>query len=107
MNFIDKESINRNIKLTLFLTMVASIALIDSCLAISEPTSGSFAYDVYDIGVNKILKGPIGFVAGCSAIAIGAISAFKAQVMTAVPAVLGGAALMKADTIITSLGALF
>lgn len=76
-------------------------------LAINTPTTGSFAYDVYDIAVNSILKGPVGFVAGVSAIALGAVAAIRSQVMAAIPAVLGGAALLKADAIVSSLGAIF
>ena len=72
--------------------------------AITAPAAGSFAYDVYDIGVNKILKGPIGFIGGVSAIVLGAIAAIRAQIMLAIPAILGGAVILKADTITTSLG---
>ena len=73
-------------------------------LAISAPSSGSFAYDMYDIVVNKMLKGPIGFVAGLAAIAFGAASLVQARIMMAVPAILGGAAIIKADAITKSLG---
>ena len=73
-------------------------------LAVTAPTTGSFAYDIYNIGVNSILKGPIGFVAGVGAIVFGAIEAIRGQVMGSVPAILGGAALLKADSIVTTLG---
>ncbi len=72
--------------------------------AITTPATGSFAYDIYDIGVNSILKGPIGFVAGVGAIIFGAIEAIRGQVLGAVPAILGGAALLKADDIVQTLG---
>lgn len=75
--------------------------------AISAPSSGSFAYDVYDIAINKILKGPIGFVCGGAAIVLGAVNAIGGRVMSAVPCVLGGAAILKADAITESLGLLF
>ena len=75
--------------------------------AITAPTAGSFAYDIYDVAVNSILKGPIGFVAGLSAIVLGSISAIKGQMMLAFPAILGGAGLIKADTIVNSMGAIF
>ncbi|AEA33605.1 hypothetical protein [Hippea maritima] len=74
--------------------------------AITAPASGSFAYDVYDVGVNSILKGPIGFVGGVGAVVFGAIAAVQGRVLTAVPAILGGAAMLKADTIVSSLGAI-
>lgn len=74
--------------------------------AITAPATGSFAYSVYDIGVNQILKGPIGFVGGVGAVVWGAIAAVQGKIMTAVPAILGGAAMLKADSIVSSLGAI-
>jgi hypothetical protein len=79
----------------------------DLSFAISEPTTGSFAYDLYDIAVNKILKGPVGYVGGMAAMVIGAIALITGRVLPAVPAVLGGAALLKADTLIQGIGLLF
>jgi hypothetical protein len=75
--------------------------------AIEVPASGTFAYDLYDIAVNKILKGPIGYVGGMAAMVVGAISLIGGRILTAVPCVLGGAALLKADTLIQGLGLLF
>ena len=73
-------------------------------LAMTAPSAGSFAYDVYDIGVNSILKGPIGFIGGVGAIVFGAIEAIRGRILEAVPAILGGAALLKADSIVQTLG---
>lgn len=87
-----------------FMTAAFVFGLSGMASAITAPAAGSFAYDVYDIGVNKILQGPVGFVGGVAAIVIGAISAIRAQIMLAIPAILGGAVLLKADTITTSLG---
>ena len=75
--------------------------------AIAAPEPGAFAYDIYDIGVNKLLKGPLGFVAGVSTIVVGAVFAVQAKVMQAIPAVIGGATMLKADAVVTSLGMLF
>lgn len=89
------------------LALVAMFVTVASRVyAINEPASGSFAYDLYDIGVNKIVKGPIGFVGGVVAMVAGAIAAIQARIMLALPAVLGGAALLRADSIVTSMGAL-
>jgi hypothetical protein len=76
-------------------------------LAVAAPAAGSFAYDIYDIAVNDILKGPIGFVAGLGAVAYGAGLAIRQQIAGAIPALLGGGALLKADVIVGSLGVLF
>lgn len=73
--------------------------------AITAPVAGDLAYDIYDVGVNKILKGPIGFVAGVATIGFGATQVMKAWPL-ALLSVLGGSAIIKADTIVASLGAL-
>lgn len=88
--------------------MAAVLLLTDAALAITAPTSTTaFAYDLYDIAVNNILKGPIGFVAGLAAVVLGCIVAMKNQIMAAIPCVLGGAALLKADSLVVSLGLIF
>ena len=74
--------------------------------AITAPQQGTFAYSVYDVGVNDILKGPIGFVGGAAAIVYGAIMAVQGRIMGAIPAILGGAVMLKADAIVSSLGAI-
>lgn len=57
-----------------------------------------------DIAVTQILQGPIGFVAGVAAMVVGAVSAIQQRIMEAIPAILGGAVLMNAETLVTSLG---
>ena len=74
--------------------------------AITAPATGSFAYTVYDVGVNDILKGPIGFVGGAAAIVYGAVRAIQGNIMASAPAILGGAVLLKADSVVSSLGAI-
>jgi len=88
------------------LVCALAMALSPAAMAITSPATGSFAYDVYDIGVNQILKGPIGFMAGVGAIAFGAVMAIKGQILLAIPAILGGAFLLKADSVVESLGAI-
>ncbi|NKE70157.1 hypothetical protein [Candidatus Manganitrophus noduliformans] len=89
-----------------FLALLFILAIAPFAMAITAPAAGSFAYDVYDIGVNQMLKGPIGFVAGVVAIIMGAAAAIMGEVMYAIPAILGGGVLLKADALVTSLGAL-
>ncbi len=81
--------------------------LISSAAAITTPAQGSFAYDVYDIAVEKILKGPVGYVGGAAAMVVGAITLIGGRILQAVPAILGGAVLLKSDTLITGLGLIF
>ena len=76
-----------------------------AAFAFSTPGTADFAYDLYDIAVNDIFQGPIGFVGGVVCIIMGAIAAIQAKLMLAIPAILGGAALLKAKSIVTSMGA--
>jgi hypothetical protein len=75
--------------------------------AFTAPASGSFAYTVYDVAVTKILQGAIGFVGGVGAMVMGAVLAIQQKVMAAIPAILGGAILLNADTLVTTLGLTF
>jgi hypothetical protein len=75
--------------------------------AFTAPAAGSFAYTVYDVAVTQILQGAIGFVAGVGAMVMGAVLAIQQKVMAAIPAILGGAILLNADTLVTTLGMTF
>lgn len=90
--------------LAMLMGMMASIPA--ELLAVTTPAAGSFAYDLYDIAVLKILQGPIGFVGGCGAIVYGAILAMQSP-LGAITPILGGAALLKADAIVNTLGVIF
>jgi hypothetical protein len=75
--------------------------------AITAPATGSLFYDAYDIVINSMLKGAVGFVA---AILIFALSIGLFLMKKVVPGIVGivcAAILIKADTIVTSLGAVF
>ena len=98
MKSLTKEQ--KTIMLTLL--FVAMLPLLS--FAITTPSSGSFAYDVYDIAVTKILKGPVGFVGGIFAMAYGAMLAMRAQVLPAIASILGGGILLGADGIVNSMG---
>ncbi|MCK5243715.1 MAG: hypothetical protein KAJ90_00480 [Desulfobacterales bacterium] len=43
-------------------------------------------------------------MAGVAAMVVGAVSAIQQRIMEAIPAILGGAVLMNAETLVTSLG---
>ena len=66
----------------------------------------SIAYDLYDIGVNQILLGPIGFIAGVACMVFAAILAIRQMILPAAGVVLGGAFLLKADSVVQTIGAL-
>ncbi len=84
---------------------VVSVMTATNALAMTTPTTGSFAYDLYDIGVNQILLGPIGFVAGVGCMVFAAIMAIRQMMLPAAGVVLGGAFLLSADTVVQSVGA--
>ncbi|WDN87897.1 hypothetical protein BuS5_03974 (plasmid) [Desulfosarcina sp. BuS5] len=74
---------------------------------IPVPAAGSFAFDVYDVAVNQLLNGPIGFTAGVGAMVFGGAMAIQQKISLAIPCILGGALIMTADTMTQTLGAIF
>ena len=52
-----------------------------NAMAMTVPAAGSFAYDLYDIGVNQILLGPIGFIAGVACMVFAAILAIRQMIL--------------------------
>jgi hypothetical protein len=84
---------------------VALCSLSSNAMAMTVPAAGSFAYDLYDIGVNQILLGPIGFVAGVACMVFSAILAIRQMILPAAGVVLGGAFLLKADAVVQTIGA--
>lgn len=75
-----------------------------AAMAITAPVTGSFAYDLYDVAVNSILNGAPGFVGGLVGVVYSA-SKLGANWMLASLGILGSTAVLQADTITTSLGA--
>ena len=96
---------NSTRQLIVLSAVVLTASMATNAFALAAPGAGTFAYDIYDIAINSILKGPIGFVAGAASIVFGAVIAIQGKILAAVPAVLGGAMLLKADSIVTTLGA--
>lgn len=92
-------------RLSVLIALPAAIFLPEAAHALAAPATGTFAYDVYDVAVNKLLKGPIGFVVGLALIVFGATQLLKSW-MVAILGVLAGTILVKADAIVVSLGAL-
>lgn len=85
---------------------IACLMASSNALAMAVPAAGSFAYDLYDIGVNQILLGPIGFVGGCACMVLAAIMAIRQMLLPAAGVILGGAFLLKADKVVQSVGAI-
>lgn len=91
--------------LTLFSLAMAALVIGDAAHAFTTPAAGSFGYNIYDIAINKVAKGPIGFVGGGWLIATAATKMQEGW-MRALPYAIGGSCLIKVDELTTSLGAL-
>lgn len=91
-------------KIALLTSLMVMFAV--SAMAFTTPASTDFMYDLYDIGVNSILNGPIGFVGAILAFVAAAILAIRQMVLPAAGTILAGVFLLKADSLITGLGAL-
>lgn len=87
----------------LTILMLATVA--GSALAMTAPTAG-FGFELYDIGVNTILKGPVGMVAGIMAVVAAAVLLMRQMIMPAVGTVLAGVFLLTADSFLAAMGAL-
>ena len=70
----------------------------------TTPTSGSFGYDVYDIAISKIAKGPIGFVAGAACLAGSIFAATRSAWISSGCLAIGSGLIYKLDSIAQSLG---
>ena len=90
---------------TIAVLIALCFLMANNATAITVTAAGSFAYDLYDIGVNQILLGPIGFVAGVACMVFAAILAIRQMILPAAGVVLGGAFLLKADAVVQTIGA--
>ncbi|MBU4585426.1 MAG: hypothetical protein KKE63_09625 [Proteobacteria bacterium] len=91
-------------KVTFFTILTVLLLQTVNVFAMATPAAGSFAYDLYDIAVTQILLGPIGFVAGVASMVFAAILAIRQMILPAAGVVLGGAFLLSADTVVSSIG---
>lgn len=79
--------------------------LTPAAFAFTAPTVGDFGYDIYDIVVTKILGGPIGFVGGVALIVWGGTMLLQ-KWMFAIMALIAGTVIIKADSMVQTLGAI-
>lgn len=77
-----------------------------SVFAMTAPATGTFGYDIYDIVVNGISKGAIGFGVGVAGVATAGFLAWKQQFPGMLGVVAGTGAIVKADSLVTTFGAL-
>lgn len=92
----------------LLLIGVAVVAVVYSQMtgAYTTPATGDPGYDMYDLVINKGLDGPVGFVIG-SWLLINAGTTMGSNPKAAALQAIGGGALIKAEEVANTLGALF
>ncbi|MHA3790473.1 hypothetical protein [Sphingomonas sp. YL-JM2C] len=71
--------------------------------AFAQPAQGDLGYDIYDIVVNKGVKGPLGFVGGVAAFLFG-VSRLFSNIMIGIPTIVAAVCLIKADSILQTFG---
>jgi hypothetical protein len=71
--------------------------------AFQAPAQGDLGYDIYDIVVNKGVKGPLGFVGGVAAFLFG-VSRLFSNIMIGIPTIVAAVCLIKADSILQTFG---
>ena len=89
----------------ILLAATALVALAGAALALPVPAVGDLGYDIYSLFMD-IKDGPVGYAGAGIGIAGVAFLGYKSQWIPAVGALLGTGAIIKADTIVQSLGAL-
>lgn len=88
----------------LFIGLFAGLMLVGThASAFQAPTAGDLGYDIYDIVVNKGVKGPLGFVGGVAAFLFG-VSRLFSNIMVGIPTIVAAVCLIKADTILQTFG---
>ncbi len=89
-------------------SVIAALALMASISvahAFTAPVVGDLGYDIYDIVVNKGVKGPLGFVGGVAAFLFG-VSRLFSNIMIGIPTIVAAVCLIKADSILQTFGML-
>lgn len=81
----------------------AVLAVAGPAAAFTAPAPGDLGYDIFDIVVNKGVKGPLGFVGGVAAFIFGVTRLFS-NIMVGIPTVVAAVCLIKADSIIQTFG---
>jgi len=85
------------------LMVLAMIAGTSAAHAFQAPAAGDLGYDIYDIVVNKGVKGPLGFVGGVAAFLFG-VSRLFSNIMIGIPTIVAAVCLIKADSILQTFG---
>lgn len=85
--------------------LAAMLAMTGVAHAFAAPAQGDLGYDIYDIVVNRGVKGPLGFVGGVAAFLFG-VSRLFSNIMIGIPTIVAAVCLIKADSILQTFGML-
>lgn len=108
---LKRKSTNRKRMLVAVLTVALAVVVAGAAFAFTDPGAsagtGVVGWDLYDLVVNKFIKGPIGSAAGVSLVVVGAVGAAMGKLTGAVWPLIGGGVLVGAPSMAISLGMLF
>jgi hypothetical protein len=85
------------------LAWTAPTAIGTSGQAVNTMAQGDFGFEVYDVVVNQILNGPIGFVGAALAIVFGVVQLFRSWVMGVVSLIVASM-IINAEAIVDTMG---
>ena len=92
-------------KALLVLSMLTMAIVATGAFAYTDPATGDLFYDAYDIVINKLLGGPIGFIIGAIMVVGGIISLVLGKgFLLPLIALIGGAIIVKIGDIVSSFG---
>lgn len=92
-----------SLKVQVWVAMVLSM-FAGHAMAFTAPAAGDFGFDIYDIVVNQILGGPIGFIGAVALIVWGATKMVTNWMITIV-CIIAGTILIRAEDLVQTLGA--
>ena len=91
------------------LCMVAfgmAVFFTSNAMAFTAPAAGSPFYDFYDVIVNMMLRGAMGFAAGVILFGMAAYFFSQSEILRGILSAVSCILLLKADSIVTSFGAI-
>lgn len=101
--------VKRKKAMVMALTVALVVVAAGAAYAFLAPTgaAGEVGGDLYELVVDKFIKGPIGSAAGVALVVTGAIGAAMGKLTGAAWPLIGGGILVAAPSMATSLGMLF
>lgn len=98
---------NKKVLVTV-LTVMSLVLLVGVAMAFMSPAvTTDPGYDLWNLIVNKFIKGPLGTAAGVVMLTAGAVGAAMGKLSGAVWPLVGGGVLVTAPSLAVSLGMLF